>query len=74
MGDVVPMKGGKHASKGLTPRIRASIHSPATEVQEDSSSDADKIIVRNFLNTLAEIALSVVSRRRDRERSNDDAG
>ena len=71
MGDLVPIKGDKNASKGLTPRIPAVIHSAATE-PEEPQSDADQIIVRNFLTTLAEIALSIVSRRREQERADGD--
>ena len=49
-------------SEGLTP-IHRRIHCAATDdTSEEEYSEADQIIVDNFLNTLAEIALAVAAR------------
>ena len=48
--------------KGLTP-IPQRIHWAATpDAPEGGYSEADMIVVTNFLNTLAEVALAVASR------------
>jgi hypothetical protein len=48
-------------SEGLT-CIHARIHCVATPDTGEEHSEADLIIINNFLNTLAEIALAVASR------------
>jgi hypothetical protein len=50
----------------LTP-IHRRIHCAATQdANEGEYSEADNIIVRNFLNTLAEVALAVAIRNAQR--------
>ena len=66
-----PVHRQKSPSEGLT-SIGRPIHCAATEdatedatgdATEDGYSETDRIIIQNFLNTLAEIALAVASRR-----------
>ena len=48
--------------KALT-SIREGIHCATTnDAPEDENSETDMIIIRNFLNTLAEVALAVAAR------------
>ena len=48
--------------QGLT-CIHSRIHCAATQVTpEDGYSETDMIVVNNFLNTLAEVALAVAAR------------
>ena len=61
MGDVKPIRSETAAPKGLT-RIHPRIHCAATPDADNEYSEADLIIVNNFLNTLAEIALAVAAR------------
>ena len=61
-GDPVDVTAEDTAGEGLT-RIHTRIHCAATPgTPEDGYSEADMIIVKNFLNTLAEIALAVAAR------------
>ena len=39
------------------------IHWPATDSGEGGETDTDRVIIQNFLNTLAEVALAVAARR-----------
>ena len=62
MGDVRPNGPEDYPPQGLT-GVHARIHCAATpDTTEDGYSETDIIIVNNFLNTLAEIALAVASR------------
>ena len=57
-----PVHPRKPASEGLT-CIPLRIHCPATaDTTEGEHSETDRIIIENFLETLAEIALSVAFR------------
>ncbi len=58
MGDIRPLRSETTPLKGLT-GIHGSIHS---DTPEEEYSEADMIIVNNFLNTLAEVALAVAAR------------
>ncbi len=62
VGDVRPIRPEDDPPQGLT-GIHRRIHSAATpDTREEGYSEADMIIVKNFLNTLAEIALAVAAR------------
>ena len=62
MGDVRPIRHEDDPPKGLT-GIHGRIHCAATpDTPEDGYSEADMIIVKNSLNTLAEVALVVAAR------------
>ena len=62
VGDLRPLRSDTPPSKGLTP-IPRRIHWAATQdATEGGYSEADMISVKNFLNTLAEVALAVASR------------
>ncbi len=69
MGNVVPMKGDNDASNGLTPRIQASIHWPPTadSGQTPEPTEKDMIDIQNFIDTLAEVALSVARREKSNQ-------
>ena len=49
------------APQGLT-CIHSRIHCAATQDTEGGLSETDMIVVNNFLNTLAEVALAVAAR------------
>lgn len=58
-----PVHRQKSPSEGLT-SIGRPIHCAATEdATEGRYSETDRIIIENFLNTLAEIAVAVASRK-----------
>ena len=62
MGDIKPIRSQTALSTGLTcihPRIQCTA---TDDTPEDGYSEADMIIVKNFLNTLAEVALAVAAR------------
>ncbi len=62
MGDVRPIRPEDDPPQGLT-GIHGRIHCAATpDTPEDGYSEADMIVVKNFLNTPAEIALAVAAR------------
>ena len=62
MGDIRPIRSETTPPQGLT-GIHGRIHCAATpDTPEDGYSEADMIVVKNFLNTLAEIALAVAAR------------
>ena len=62
VGDLRPIGPEIVSLKGLT-GIHGRIHCAATpDTPEDGYSEADMIVVKNFLNTLAEIALAVAAR------------
>ena len=62
MGDVRPIRPDDDRPRGLT-GIHGRIHCAATpDTPEDGYREADMIVVKNFLNTLAEIALAVAAR------------
>ena len=66
MGDMKPLRSGTASSEGLT-CIPRRIHCVATtDATEGGYSEADMIIVKNFLNTLAEVALAVAVRNAQR--------
>ena len=60
--DMRPIRLEDGASRGLTP-IHPRIHCAATpDAPEGGYSETDMIVINNFLNTLAEIALAVAAR------------
>ena len=62
VGEVRPIRPEDDPPQGLT-SIRGRIHCGATpDTPEDGYSEADMIIVKNFLNTLADVALAVAIR------------
>ena len=62
VGDLRPIRPEDDPPQGLT-GIHGRIHCAATpDTPEDGYSEADLIVVKNFLNTLAEIALAVAAR------------
>ena len=68
MGDVRPIRPQDDPPQGLT-GIHGRIHCAATpDTPEDGYSETDMILVKNFLNTLAEVAIAAAARKRS-ERS-----
>ena len=66
VGDLRPLRSDTPPSEGLTP-IHTRIHCGATQdATEGGYSEADMIIVKNFQNTLADVALAVASRNSQR--------
>ena len=62
MGDVRPIRPEDDPPQGLT-SIHGRIHCAATpDTPEEGYGEADIIIVKNFLNTLADVALAVAAR------------
>ncbi len=61
MGDVRSFRSETASSTGLT-CIHDRIQCCATRDTEEAYSETDLIIVNNFLNTLAEVALAVAAR------------
>ncbi len=61
MGDIKPIRSETASSTGLT-CIHDRIQCCATRDNDDGYSETDMIIVNNFLNTLAEVALAVAAR------------
>ena len=70
MGELTPIDGSNGASQGLT-CIPPRIHCAATPDADEEYSETDLIIVNNFLNTLAEIALAVAARNAQRQDDQD---
>ena len=71
VGDLRPLRSDTASSEGLT-CIPQRIHCAAThDTLENGYSEADMIIVKNFLNTLAEVALAVASRNAQRHDEQD---
>ncbi len=71
MGEVTPINDPNGVSQGLTP-IHPRIHCAATpDTPDDPRSEADLIIVDNFLKTLAEIAIAVAARNAKRSNEQD---
>ena len=71
MGDLRPIRSETASPKGLT-CIHPRIHCTATpDTTEDGYSEGDLIIVKNFLNTLAEVALAVAARNAKRQDDQD---
>ena len=71
VGDMRPLRSDTPPYKGLIP-IPRRIHCAATtDATEDGYSEADMIIVKNFLNTLAEVALAVAVRNAQRHDEQD---
>ena len=68
MGTPVPPR--EEESGGLT-SIHARIHCAATPDTAEKYSETDRIIVNNFLNTLAEIAMTVAIRNAERQDDQD---
>ncbi len=72
VGDLRPIRPENDPLKGLTP-IHGPIHCAATpDIPEDEYSETDMIIVKNFLNTLAEVALAVAARQGTMETDDQD--
>ena len=62
MGDMSPIRPEDDPPQGLT-GIHGRIQCSTTpDTPEDGYSEADMIIVKNFLNTLADVALAVAAR------------
>ena len=63
VGELLPFKCENDSPEGLT-CIHGRIHCAATpDTDELDLSETDQVIIDNFLDTLAEIAISVASRR-----------
>ena len=62
MGDVKPIRSEDAPPQGLTSIHRRIQCSTAPDTSEDGYSEADMIIVKNFLNTLADVALAIAAR------------
>ena len=62
MADMTPFGHRRMPPKGLT-CIHQRIHCAATPTHEGERSETERIIIDNFLHTLAEVALAVASRR-----------
>ena len=68
MGDVRPIRSETGSSRGLT-RIHRRIHCAATrDTDAPDYTEAERVMVDNFLNTLAEVAIAAATRKRS-ERS-----
>jgi hypothetical protein len=48
---------------GLTSRIPEPIHCPATTERVGGQDEIDEIVVEHFLDTLAQVALAIASRK-----------
>ena len=70
MAEITPADHSKGEPQGLTP-ILPRIHCAATPDTDEEMTEADRIIVNNFLNTLAEIALAVAARNAQRQDDQD---
>ena len=66
----VSLEPGRLAGTWLTP-IHRRIHCAATQDTSEEYSETDLIIVNNFLNTLAEVALAVAARNAQRQDDRD---
>jgi hypothetical protein len=58
---------------GLTP-IPPRIHCPATTERVGGQDELDEIVVNNFLDTLAEVALAIASRKAAQDRHGGEVG
>ncbi len=68
MGDIRPTRSETTPPKGLTP-IHPRIHCVATpDTEAPDYTEAERVMVDNFLNTLAEVAIAAATRKRS-ERS-----
>ena len=68
MGEITPINGSDGDSQGLTP-IHPRIHCVATlDTDASEYTEAERVMVDNFLNTLAEVAIAAATRKRS-ERS-----
>ena len=68
MGEITPINGSDGDSEGLT-RIHPRIHCVATrDTDAPDYTEAERVMVDNFLNTLAEVAIAAATRKRS-ERS-----
>ena len=71
MGDVRPIRSEDDPPQGLT-SIHGRIQCSATlDTTDEEYCETDMIVVRNFLNTLAEIALAVAARNAKRQDDQD---
>ena len=63
VGEVVPFKSENDCSEGLT-CIHPRIHCAATQdTDAPHYTEAERVMVENFLNTLAEVAMAVATRK-----------
>ena len=63
MGRMVPFKSESDAPEGLT-CIHARIHCAATQdTDAPQYTETERVIIDNFLNTLAEVAIAVATRK-----------
>ena len=58
-----PVPGDENGPVDELTSIHGRIHCPDTNEAHDDDNELDRIAIDNFLDTLAEIALSVVRRR-----------
>ena len=49
-------------SENYSQNVLTGIHAPYTMAGTNDGNEVDELIVKNFLNTLAEIALAIASR------------
>ena len=65
---VLPVNNNSPQSENSEPKALTSIHGTYTlaATNEPETSEVDKVIVRHFIETLAEIAISVASRKINR--------
>ena len=67
MGEISPINSSDGASQGLT-CIPRRIHCAATPGTDEDYTEAERVMVDNFLNILAEVAIAAATRKRS-ERS-----
>jgi hypothetical protein len=60
--DQPPRRSGNQPDNGLT-CIHARIHCVATNGEADCYTESERVMVETFLETLAEVALSVAARK-----------
>ena len=71
MADQPPLRSGGQPGNGLT-CIHARIHCVATNGAADCCTESERIMVGTFLETLAEVALSVAARKGIQQVSSED--
>ena len=64
---------GSGGENGLTP-IPSGIHCPATTERVGGQDELDDIAVEHFLNTLAQVALAIASRKTAQDRDGWEVG
>ena len=64
MGEITPINHSDGDSQGLT-CIPRRIHCGATPDTDEEYTEAERVMVDNFLNTLAEVAIAAATRKRE---------